>query len=155
MMEQQVLAAIKEQLEDMYLAERKVAEYILSNPQTAIRQNVTDLAEASGVSDATVIRVCKRLGYTGFYQMKIYLAEELGRSQFTGYQDSATNPKCGKEVIQCLTRDLLRIADLLDEEKLKHCVNMICNSRRVFICAVGNTIPVAMDFSFRDRKSVV
>ncbi len=35
MMEQQVLAAIKEQLEDMYLAERKVAEYILSNPQTA------------------------------------------------------------------------------------------------------------------------
>ena len=148
-MEQQVLAAIKEQLEDMYLAERKVAEYILSNPQTAIRQNVTDLAEASGVSDATVIRVCKRLGYTGFYQMKIYLAEELGRSQFTGYQDSATNPKCGKEVIQCLTRDLLRIADLLDEEKLQHCVNMICNSRRVFICAVGNTIPVAMDFSFR------
>ena len=87
-MEQQVLANIKLQIEGMYLAERKVAEYILEEPQNTIRLNVTELAEASGVSDATVIRMCKKLGYTGFYQMKICLAEELGRNQMTGYQDS-------------------------------------------------------------------
>ncbi len=148
-MEQQVLANIKLQIEGMYLAERKVAEYILEEPQNTIRLNVTELAEASGVSDATVIRMCKKLGYTGFYQMKICLAEELGRNQMTGYQDSTTNPTSGKAVIQCLTRDLLRIADLLDEEKLERCVDMICSSRRIFISAVGNTIPVAMDFAFR------
>ncbi len=148
-MEKQVLTNIRMQIEGMYLAERKVAEFILAKPQSAIRLNVTELAEASGVSDATVIRMCKRLGYTGFYQMKICLAEELGRNQMTGYQDSATNPKTGKEVIQCLTRDLLRIADLLDEEKMERCVELICSSKRIFVSAVGNTIPVAMDFAFR------
>ena len=148
-MEVQVLQSINSLKEEMFLAERKVADYITANPQEVIRLNVTDLAERSGTSDATVIRMCKRLGYSGFYQMKLALAEELGRYQMIGYMDSSENPQSAKEVIQCLTRDLLRIADLLDEEKVERCTDLICKSRRVFVSAVGNTIPVAMDFAFR------
>lgn len=135
--------------EEMFLAERKVADYIVANPQEVIGLNVTDLSERSGSSDATVIRMCKRLGYSGFYQMKLALAEELGRYQMVGYMDSSENPKDAKEVIQCLVRDLLRIADMLDQENVERCADMICNSERVFVSAVGNTIPVAMDFAFR------
>lgn len=148
-MERQVLQSISMLKEEMFLAERKVADYIMANPQEVIGLNVTDLAERSGSSDATVIRMCKRLGYSGFYQMKLALAEELGRYQMVGYMDSAENPKDAKEVIQCLVRDLLRIADLLDEENVKRCADLICNSERIFVSAVGNTIPVAMDFAFR------
>jgi len=148
-MEGKVLQNINLMKEEMFLAERKVADYILANPQEVVRLNVTDLAERSGSSDATVIRMCKRLGYGGFYQMKLALAEELGRYQMVGYMDSSENPRNAKEVIQCLTRDLLRIADLLDEEKVQRCADMICASNRVFVSAVGNTIPVAMDFAFR------
>lgn len=148
-MEGQVLKRINVIKEEMFLAERKVADYIVANPQEVVRLNVTDLAERSGSSDATVIRMCKRLGYGGFYQMKLALAEELGRYQMVGYMDASENPGSAREVIQCLTRDLLRIADLLDEEKVQRCADLICQSNRVFISAVGNTIPVAMDFAFR------
>lgn len=148
-MEEQVLGRIKGQLEEMFSAERKVADYILENPRKVIEYNVTDLAEQSGASDATVIRLCKRVGYKGFYQMKIALAEELGRNQKVGYSDPTKNPKKPKEVIQCLTRDLLRIADMLDDEKVNRCVELICDSKRVYVTAVGNSIPVAMDFAFR------
>lgn len=144
-----VLTKIKEQIESMYLAERKVAEIVLNNPQKIIKMNVTELAELSDVSDATVVRLCKRLGYTGFTQMKIYLAEELGRNQMAGYQDAKDNPQNAKDVIRCLTRDLLRIADFIDEERIRKCIELICTSKRVFISAVGNTIPVAMDFAYR------
>ncbi len=148
-MDGQVLKRINTMKEEMFAAERKVADYITANPQEVVRLNVTDLAEKSGSSDATVIRMCKRLGYGGFYQMKLALAEELGRYQMVGYVDAAQNPQSAKEVIQCLTRDLLRIADLLDEEKVQRCADLICQSHRVFVSAVGNTIPVAMDFAFR------
>lgn len=148
-MEGQVLKRINAIKEEMFLAERKVADYIVANPQEVVRLNVTDLAERSGSSDATVIRMCKRLGYGGFYQMKLALAEELGRYQMVGYMDTSENPGSAREVIQCLTRDLLRIADLLDEEKVQRCADLICQSNRVFVSAVGNTIPVAMDFAFR------
>lgn len=148
-MEKQVLQSINALREEMFLAERKVADYIVANPQEVINLNVTDLAERSGSSDATVIRMCKRLGYSGFYQMKLALAEELGRYQMVGYMDSSENPIGARGVIQCLIRDLLRIADLLDEEKVQRCADLICDSERIFVSAVGNTIPVAMDFAFR------
>lgn len=148
-MGKQVLQSISMLKEEMFLAERKVADYIMANPQEVIGLNVTDLAERSGSSDATVIRMCKRLGYSGFYQMKLALAEELGRYQMVGYMDSSENPKDAKGVIRCLVRDLLRIADLLDQENVQQCADMICSSERIFVSAVGNTIPVAMDFAFR------
>ncbi len=148
-MEQQVLKKITQQREEMFLAEKKVADYILSNPKDVVGLNVSDLAEKSGSSDATVIRLCKRLGYKGFYQMKLALAEELGRHQMTGYEDPLYNPKNAREVIKCLTQDLLRIADLMDNDKADRCAEMICAAKRVFVIAVGNSIPVAMDFSFR------
>lgn len=135
--------------EDMFLAERKVADYILANPYEVIELNVSDLAEKSGASDATVIRFCKRLGYKGFHQMKIVLAGELGRYQLTGYTNPEDNPHNAREVIHCLTRDLLHIADMLDNDKVEKCAEMICGSKRVFVVATGNTIPVSMDFTFR------
>lgn len=148
-MDKQVLRNIERLKEDMFLAERKVADFISSNPYEVVELNVSDLADKSGASDATVIRLCKRLGYKGFYQMKLALAEELGRYQMTGYSDPEENPKNAREVIQCLTRDLMHIADRLDNEKAEECAEMICNSKRVFVVAAGNTIPVAMDFTFR------
>ena len=68
-------------LDGVFSAERRVAEFILKNPDQVVTLNVADIAEQSGVSDATVIRLCKHLGYTGFYQMKLQLAHELGRNQ--------------------------------------------------------------------------
>lgn len=148
-MEKQVLETMRSLRGDMFHAEKKVVNYVLNNPYEVIHLNVTDLAEASGVSDATVVRMCKRIGYKGFYQMKLALAEELGKYQMTGYSDPLDNPQNAREVIKCQIRDLVRIADLLDNDKAEQVAEMICGSRRVFVLAVGNTIPVAMDFSFR------
>ncbi len=47
----------------------------MNNPAQALDANVSETAELSGVSDAIVVRFCKRIGYEGFYQMnarKIY-----------------------------------------------------------------------------------
>lgn len=148
-MEKQVLKTMRNLNGELFQAEKKVVNYVLENPYEVIHLNVTDLAEASGVSDATVVRMCKRIGYKGFYQMKLALAEELGKYHMTGYADPLENPQNAKEVIKCQIRDLVRIAELLDNDKAEMVAEMICESRHVFVVAVGNTIPVAMDFSFR------
>ena len=60
---------IKNNYEKLYAAEAKVADFIMNNPAQALDANVSETAELSGVSDATVVRFCKRIGYEGFYQM--------------------------------------------------------------------------------------
>ena len=61
-----VLENIRRNYDNFYSAEKKVADFILNNPSQMLETNVSETAELSGVSDATVVRFCKRIGYTGF-----------------------------------------------------------------------------------------
>lgn len=136
----------------MFTAEKKVADYILNNAEKAVAANVSELAELSGASDATVIRMCKRIGYDGFYQMKIKLSHDLGKGSMVKPPDGNKRPETIDDVFQLLVSNLLNISKQQDKEKILKCVELIKNSKIVYIIASGNTIPVAMDMSFRLTK---
>ena len=55
-------------------AERKAAQFILENPKKIIHFSITELSNSSHVSDATVFRLCQKLGYKGYQDLKINLA---------------------------------------------------------------------------------
>ena len=74
-----VVEMIREKYNQIFMAERKVADFVLENPERAVNANVSELANLSGVSDATVIRFCKRIGFQGHYQFRITLSRDLGR----------------------------------------------------------------------------
>lgn len=76
-----VIEIIKEKYQKIYTAKRKVADFVLDRPQEAVNMNVAELAKQSDVSEATVIRLCHHLGYSGYYQFRILLAKEVGNSQ--------------------------------------------------------------------------
>jgi len=56
---------------------QKVASLILKQPEMAIYATVNEVAAAAGVSEATVMRFCRTLGFKGFQDFKIALAREL------------------------------------------------------------------------------
>lgn len=58
-------------------SERKVADVILANPQTAIHSSIATLAKMSDVSEPTVNRFCRRLDTKGFPDFKLHLAQSL------------------------------------------------------------------------------
>lgn len=67
-----------ERIRDIYSslnsAEKKVAHFILENPRDIIHLSITGLSDNSKVSDATVFRLCQKLGYKGYQELKINLA---------------------------------------------------------------------------------
>ena len=71
-----VVEMIREKYNQIFMAERKVADFVLENPERAVNANVSELANLSGVSDATVIRFCKRIGFQGHYQFRITLSRD-------------------------------------------------------------------------------
>src|SRR5690242_20299208 len=60
---------------------RQVAEQVLADTSATASLTVTELAVASGVSEATVIRFCKAIGFAGYPQLRLALAAEHGRAQ--------------------------------------------------------------------------
>ena len=63
-------------------SEKKLADYILSARDCISRMSISQLASACGVADATVSRFCRRLGYKGYPDFKISLANSfIGRPE--------------------------------------------------------------------------
>lgn len=147
--DQNILDMIRTQLDDMFPAERKVAEYILHHPEESAQLCITELAELSGSSDATIIRTCKRLGFTGFYQMKLRLASDLGYIQLLGRNQNTRGQMSIPEVFRTLARNIITMEQNINPEVIEKVVDLLLNSRHVYLTAAGNSIPSAMDFGFR------
>ena len=56
---------------------RSIADFVLDNPRQVVGMSVTELAEATGASDGSVINLCRQLGLSGFQQLKLSLAQEV------------------------------------------------------------------------------
>ena len=62
-------------------AERKVADFILDNPDRAMRMVINEIAEAAGVSVPSVTRLARRLGYKGLISAWRWRAERPQTAQ--------------------------------------------------------------------------
>ena len=150
MLDKPVIDVIKENYEKIFSAEKKVADYILENPQEAVNANVSELAKGSGVSDATVVRMCHHLGYKGYYQLRLMLAKDVGRKDQTDEQEileNDTNPVM--KIMQNYANSIVSIGENINLDDMRACVDMIKKCKQAHILAVGNTTPLALYMGFR------
>ena len=149
-----VLANIRAHYPKMFAAEKRVAKFILNHPEEAIMMNVSELARRSDVSDATVIRMCKRIGYTGYSQMRVILANDLGKIQANEVKNDGKRPGNIPELFQRFSASLVDVQRNLDEQTLFSCVELLQNADFVHIAAAGNTTPMANDLLPPERFGV-
>ena len=126
-------------------AERKVAMRILETPRIVSELNVSQLADSCRVSDATVVRMCQHAGFSGYYEMRVYLIRDLER----GVERTvvASNP-----VSYSFEKDLLLLKTLCGEDSIaaiERAAELILEAENVYIAAIGNTTPLAADLEFR------
>ena len=60
------LARVREAFASLHPTEKKLAEFVLDFPGELASYSASELARLSGVSNATVTRFIRRLGYTNF-----------------------------------------------------------------------------------------
>ena len=51
-----------------------------ANPQAPLTLSIGDLAERAGTSAATVTRFCRMIGYSGYVELRVGIATDVGRS---------------------------------------------------------------------------
>jgi DNA-binding MurR/RpiR family transcriptional regulator len=64
-------------------SERRVAEFVQSGPTIAVGLSITEIAEATDTSVASVVRFCRSLGYSGYAEFRRELASAVGRDEVT------------------------------------------------------------------------
>lgn len=65
-----------ERKEGFTAAEAEVADYILAHPDEVARGGIAELAVATFTSNATIIRLCRKVGVTGFRELRVELSSD-------------------------------------------------------------------------------
>ncbi|HEU0193848.1 MAG TPA: MurR/RpiR family transcriptional regulator [Streptosporangiaceae bacterium] len=134
-------------------AERRVAHRLIHAPEEVAASTITELAQACGTSETTVIRFCRAIGFTGYPELRLTLANEAGRAQGVGGRvvggdigrdDSLSD--IVEKIAYADARAVEETAGQLDVKALHDVVTAIVDARRVDIYGVGAGAFVAMDF---------
>ena len=56
---------------------RRIATYIAEHAEEVIRMSITEVAEQTGASEGSIVGLCRRLGTSGFQELKILLSRDL------------------------------------------------------------------------------
>ena len=72
-----VLEVILVGLPGLRPSERRVGELVLADPQAALGSTLAETARQAGVSDPTVIRFCAALGFKGYQDFRLRLAQSV------------------------------------------------------------------------------
>ena len=70
------LLQIKVLYETMGKSEKRIADWLFEHSGEIIPLSITELAEKSSSSEATIVRFAKRLGFSGYQELKISFAQE-------------------------------------------------------------------------------
>ncbi len=129
-------------------SEAKVAAYVLANASEVIKMRIVDLASNSAVSEPTVIRFCRAIGFDGFQSFKLQLAQQLGLgSVFTQFavEDSDTVADLLSKVFDTTVGSLITVRDEINSEVLEQAIATISSARRVEFYGFGASGSVAAD----------
>ncbi|OJG80016.1 Sialic acid utilization regulator, RpiR family protein [Enterococcus ratti] len=132
---------IKEHYPLLTRSEKKVADFILHSGKTVIYSTMSDIKEKTKVGDATIIRFCQKLGFSGFSDLKIEIAKE----DFSQKQEHPSSGKYYEEIAKSLIEALHSTVRLLNEEKLDQALQLINRMKNIYIFGVGSSGNTCLD----------
>ncbi|MBS6395916.1 MAG: MurR/RpiR family transcriptional regulator [Clostridiales bacterium] len=142
------LTNIQSKLKLLTNTEKKVADFILNNYRETLDYTVTELAEHAEVSDATVVRFCRSVGYKGYQDLKINLARDAiapYKHLNTSLEEADTPAQITEKMIRSEISVLEETINLLDMKEMELAATAIKNAKRVFLFGSGGSILVAQD----------
>ncbi len=144
------LVRLREIIQTITPSERKVASYILEQPQRLVGMSVAQLAEQSGGSQAAVIRLCKSAGFKGYQELMLKVAGDLREEcqPQGGYQEIRPNDSIDQLIDNISANNIQSIRDtikILDSGQVKQAIDALMEAKRIFFFGIGVSNLIATD----------
>jgi RpiR family carbohydrate utilization transcriptional regulator len=153
-----LIDSIRTQLDSLSKSERKVALAVLAHPAETVRENITALAKAAEVSEPTVVRFCRTLGYDGWHAFKLKLAQSLALALPGSDEQPAQDDLAQDLVNKICSRSLNTLLDLrnnLDPEAIQQALDILTRAAKIEFYGQGTSGIVATDAQHKFFRSGV
>ncbi|AIF54316.1 MurR/RpiR family transcriptional regulator [Pelosinus sp. UFO1] len=146
------LPRIRSSFNDLTKTEQKTATYILENPSEVIHMTITELAEAAQNAEATVFRLCKKLGFSGYQELKIALAGDLYTPLESVYKEVDPTDSIrtmASKIFLGINEGLQDTLKIIDEDAIERAIQAITTTRRIDVYGSGGSAIIASDIEHR------
>lgn len=143
------LSLIRQRYADMSPVEKRIADCILAEPEKVMNSTLVYVATKAKVSEGSIINFSNSLGYKGFSQLKINLAQNV--SSYST-QDEVTAEDTPKQILRKLidraVTSFESTYDTLNHE-LGDAAELLLGAGKIVVVGVGHSTAIARDLSIR------
>lgn len=121
-------------------AERKAADFCLSNPSAVASLTISEVAERSGCSEATLVRLARRLGYSGYPELRAHILPD-GYEDIFHYIGISSSDDLQTIVTSVFNSCILYLQDSMQSvnyEALSEAIDLLSRSQRFVFAASGD-----------------
>lgn len=134
-------------------SERKLSRVIIDSELDIATLSAVKLGLLAGVSDASVIRFAKSLGFSGFTEFKMMLFSHQKTPQKRGLYQDLTQHDSTQQLIDkskaLFTNRIESSLGLIDANVIDQCADKIISANKVVIIGVGASALVAADINHK------
>ncbi|MGM9948801.1 MAG: MurR/RpiR family transcriptional regulator [Lysinibacillus sp.] len=141
--------SIKKKYIRLSKGQRKMAQFVIDNPNVIATQVASEVGRQAGVSESTVIRFCYAMDLAGFGELqqkiKEYLIEKNGSAPVAlkTHAYKKQNIPCN-EVMSKDVDGIISLMQNINGADFNRTVDMLHHAERIFILGVRSSAPVAL-----------
>ncbi len=146
------LPVVRSMYNNLTKAEQKISDYILQNPANIVHMTISELAEASSSAEATIFRLCRKLGFPGFQGLKIALAGDIFSPLESVSREVAVDDSIelfSAKIFANINEGLQDTLKLLDYTALEKAIGVLANASRIDAYGSGGSYIIAADIEHR------
>ena len=143
--ETHIVDRIRLHLPSLSDAESTAARWIVGNADQIPSLSMGQVAAACDVSDTTVLRTCRRVGLSGYTDLKFRIIEEGAHRPASDDELTSVNPHAGAQIASDIFEDCiqgLRDTLMMLTDEIDLAVDMIETADQVLVIGVGTSLPV-------------
>ncbi|WP_251152804.1 MurR/RpiR family transcriptional regulator [Cellulosimicrobium sp. Marseille-Q4280] len=150
------LVRIRQALPALRPAEARIAQAVLDDPASVVGKTITELAADVGTSQATVVRFCRAVGYAGYPEFRIDLAQATSRRAVEQERANVAHGEIDpddtvQDVVEKIAfheaRTIEETARALDLEALEAVAAAVAAAPRIDLFGVGSSGLTAQDLA--------
>lgn len=151
-MQLSILDNLHQNFQSFSKSEKLIANYIIAHSSSVQSMTITTLAEECGVGEATITRFCRKLGFSGYSNLKLSLAKSLTYNSTHAptlesfgeiTQDDSLQSMCLK-IYNSENEALLQTLKSIDLDTITSAVDLLSKASQVHCYGQGGSSIIAM-----------
>lgn len=136
-------------------SDKILMKYIKENIEYVSYMPISQIAKESNIGEATITRFSKKMGFSSLQDFKVTLAQEISISNKSktiinsNIENDEPAIDTAKKLLSSNITTLEKTVDLINNQDIHNCANMIINARRIYFVGIGYSGIIAQDSNYK------